>query len=136
MNTPVTDFKRQPSRQHAVFLAAVVFVAVLSVFTSRLPMLMMFLLAFAVLGYGVNVYHRVVRLGGANSILALSHDKGRIWCLTTPQGVVKAEMRPSVVVTPWVSVLSFKALDGVFYNGMLFPDSLAAGQYRQFLTMF
>jgi hypothetical protein len=134
MNTLATDFKRQPSRQHAVFLMAVVLVAVLSIFTSSLPMFIMFLLAFAVFCYGLNEYYRVVRLGGVNAILAFEHEYGRTWLLTTPQGVVKAEMRPTVVVTPWVSVLNFKAPEFGVYTCMLFPDSLAPGQYRQFLT--
>lgn len=132
---PEIDFKRQPSRQHAAFLFAVVFCAILSVFDSSLPMLMKLLLMLGVFAYGIRLYHREVRLLGA-SLLALSHDHGRLWLLTTSQGIVKAEVRSSVVVTAWVSVLNFKAEDGGVYRCMFFPDSLAPGLYRQFLTKF
>lgn len=130
---PEIDFKLQPSRQHAGFLAVVALFAILSVFSSSLPILMRFLLALAVMAYALRVYHQVVQQAGANSLLCLRPVQGRVWALTTPQGVVTAKMQPAVVITPWVSVLRFKAASGA-YACMLFRDSLTPGQYRQFLT--
>lgn len=129
---PEIDFKLQPSRQHAFFLAVIVLCSILSVFSSNLPMLLRFLLALAVVAYAVRVYGQVVQLAGANSVLGLRQVRGRVWALTIPQGVVNATMQPTVVVTPWVSVLHFKTAGGVLAC-MLFSDSLPPGQYRQFL---
>lgn len=115
---------------------AAVLLAVLGVAMADVPWIAKLALGVGVLLYALRVYEREVMQGGSSCILSLSSVGDGCWRLVTPQGAYVARMAASVVVTPYCSILNFKAEGGLRLGCMIFPDSLPPGQYRQFLTKF
>lgn len=132
---PVTVYKRSPSRQHAVFLSAVLLAAVITLF-SLVGLGWLFILGLFFLGtYAFYAYPLIILLKGHDAILSLKPLKGRMWEVETVSSVVQGKMLSNAFISRYVSIISFQC-ESQRLHAMIFPDAFNKDDYRHWLIHF
>lgn len=132
---PVTVYKRHPSRQHAVFLSAVLLAAIITLF-SLYGLGWLFILGFIFLGvYAFYAYSSIILLKGRDAILSLKPLKNRMWDIETVSGVIQGEILSNAFISRYVSIVSFQC-ESQRLHAMIFPDAFDQDDYRHWLIHF
>lgn len=130
------EFKLFPSRFYCLFLALMMLGS--AVIALMLPLqfwLRTLIFAFLIV-YGARIFWQFALLRSKNSVIKMTKLTDKRWRLTTPGGVVEADLRGDSTITTVVSVLRF-GISGSRrpLSCMVFRDSLRADDYRRLISI-
>lgn len=129
-----TEFKLQPSRIYRSLLAIATVLSCAVILTLSLSSLALVAIMLALLVYMGVVFWRVGLLRDKNAVLLLHKISQQNWLLQTKAADYEASLRGDSVVTRWLCVLRFQPKDRYFTTTcVVFPDSLANGEFREFV---
>lgn len=132
------EFNLKPSKRYLSFLSILILTSIVIVLNLSISVWLKGAGILVVIGYGTHLFWQYGLLRSQYSIISLKrYDDG--WHIVTQKKVYKGVLLGESTLSGLASVLRFR-LDDIhsLFNRtktcLIFPDSLARGQYRQLLV--
>jgi hypothetical protein len=133
------EFNLKPSRQTLSFLTVLILASSAIMLTLSLPIWLRFAGILCIMSYGSHLFWQYGLLRSQNSIISLKRVDDS-WHIVTQKKAYKGELLGESTISGVTSLLRFRLDDTpqFMFNRprtcLIFPDSLARGQYRQLLV--